>query len=107
MPPPIGGLSARPRPAVTVFINGRFLTQPVTGVQRYAHELVAAFDRLLEAGVPRAVKEVVLLTPSVGLRYPIALKRIAHRPIGRLRGHAWEQLELPAASRRGVLLSPA
>ena len=29
-------------------INGRFLTQNVTGVQRYARELVQALDELLE-----------------------------------------------------------
>jgi hypothetical protein len=29
-----------------IAINGRFLTQRITGVQRYAHELVDAFDDL-------------------------------------------------------------
>jgi hypothetical protein len=30
-----------------ISINGRFLSQPVTGVQRYAHELIRELDRLL------------------------------------------------------------
>ena len=30
-------------------INGRFLTQRITGVQRYAHEMLHALDGLLEA----------------------------------------------------------
>ena len=32
-------------------INGRFLTQPLTGVQRYARETIAALDRLIDAGI--------------------------------------------------------
>ena len=31
-----------------IVINGRFLTQRTTGVQRYAHELVRAFDAILD-----------------------------------------------------------
>jgi hypothetical protein len=30
-----------------IYINGRFLTQPITGVQRYAHEMLRALDVLL------------------------------------------------------------
>ena len=31
---------------MNLLINGRFLTQRITGVQRYAHELVQAFDAI-------------------------------------------------------------
>ena len=33
-----------------IFINGRFLSQSLTGVQRYAAEMVKAMDRLLASG---------------------------------------------------------
>ena len=35
-------------------INGRFLTQPLTGVQRYARETIAALDHLIDTGHPLA-----------------------------------------------------
>ena len=40
-----------------ILINGRFLTQPITGVQRYALEIVREFDRLLDEGHPAAVAD--------------------------------------------------
>jgi glycosyltransferase involved in cell wall biosynthesis len=88
-----------------VFINGRFLAQPVTGVQRYAREVVKALDALLcERVLDPARTEVTLLAPRSGAGVP-PLRRIRLRRAGRLAGHAWEQLELPALSRGGVLLN--
>lgn len=82
------------RPAL-VFINGRFLTQPMTGVQRYATELTKAIDKLLQQGhAATSGLELVLLTP-LGRRSTIALRRIAVREMGPLSGHAWEQWTLP------------
>ena len=37
------GVDARPIWA----INGRYMTQRMTGVQRYAHEIVASLDKIL------------------------------------------------------------
>lgn len=31
-----------------IYINGRFLTQNLTGVQRYAWEMVKAIDEIIE-----------------------------------------------------------
>jgi len=83
-------------------INGRFLAQPVTGVQRYAREVVAAIDRQLprhpgwtaEILVPRGVA-----TPDY--------EHVTARQVGRLRGHAWEQFELPLHARGDALFCPA
>ena len=89
----------------TVFINGRFLAQPVTGVQRYAREVLKALDALLlEGALDAAAAEVTLVVPRTVLDSP-PLARIRVRRAGRLGGHAWEQLELPLASRGGVLLN--
>lgn len=35
---------------IKIYINARFLTQTVTGVQRYALELVKEIDQLIERG---------------------------------------------------------
>jgi len=90
-----------------IFINGRFLTQRVTGTQRYAHELIASLDSILDATLPGASREsptVTLLVPPSS-QPPPALRRIAVKTVGRFQGQLWEQLELPFHARGGVLLS--
>ncbi|NDV01247.1 glycosyltransferase family 4 protein [Pseudoroseicyclus tamaricis] len=78
---------------MSLVINGRFLMQHVTGVQRVARELLAEFDQLAAAGsipVPR------LLVPGKGeMVLPPDLSVIEIERRGVLGGHAWEQLELP------------
>jgi glycosyltransferase involved in cell wall biosynthesis len=90
---------------MTLYINGRFLTQATTGVQRYAIELVSAFDRLMGAGergtTPLSFK---VLTPP-GQRQALYLEHIPVVEVGRYRGHLWEQLELPLHTRGGFLLN--
>jgi len=81
-----------------LFYNGRFLTQNVTGVQRYSHEVLAAWDQILAASPAiRARFQITVITPSGGLLYRPNWRHIKLRTIGRLGGHAWEQLELPFA----------
>lgn len=88
-----------------IFINGRFLTQPVTGVQRYAREVVLALDDLLATGEIDPGRYAFVLVSPVGADDLPGLKHIVIRSEGSLRGQAWEQLVLPALSRRGWLLS--
>ncbi len=88
-----------------IFINGRFLAQPVTGVQRYAREVVLALDDLLATGeIDRDRYAFVIVSPAGTSDLP-GLKHIAIRSMGPLRGQAWEQFVLPAISRKGWLLS--
>jgi glycosyltransferase involved in cell wall biosynthesis len=79
--------------AAPIFINGRFLAQNLTGVQRYASEMSSALCAI------RPDTEI-LAPPGANLTLPRA--RIA----GKRRGHAWEQLELPFAAGAGILLNP-
>ncbi|WP_245286086.1 MULTISPECIES: hypothetical protein [Bradyrhizobium] len=91
------------------FINGRFLSQKLTGVQRYAAELVKAIDALLASDQsPAALKgaEWQLLVPSETSE-AIKLTRIKVHKIGRLSGHAWDQIELARAAAGGRLISLA
>lgn len=88
---------------VCLYLNGRFHLQALTGVQRYAAEIAAALDRLLaETGAERPV---VMLSPRGSHRVPPSYRLIRHRSFGKLQGHLWEQLELPAATRDGFLVS--
>lgn len=88
-----------------IFINGRFLAQSVTGVQRYAREVVLALDDLLAAGEIDRDRYAFVIVSPVGASGLPGLKHIAIRSMGPLRGQAWEQFVLPAISRKGWLLS--
>ena len=87
-------------PMPELFLNGRFLSQTVTGVQRFSAEIAAAMDRL---AAKDAWPETVLLTPRAVRSTPYA--RLRQREVGRMRGHVWEQTELSAAARGGTLIN--
>lgn len=70
-------------------VNGRFYGAPVTGVQRFAREVT---DRLLRR------QPTILLLPA-GVPEPRGLPPGTRVVRGRLGGHLWEQLELPAMAR--------
>jgi glycosyltransferase involved in cell wall biosynthesis len=65
----------------TIFVNGRFLSQRVTGVQRYAREVMQRLDGRISVIQPR-------------------------RAGGGAAAHFWEQVQLPRQARNGVLWSP-
>jgi len=84
-------------------INGRFLTQRMTGVQRYAHEIVAALDQILaEEGDRRILAGMRLIVPPGVVDRP-GLSEIAVSQTGFGSGHAWDQFVLPFHARAGVL----
>jgi glycosyltransferase involved in cell wall biosynthesis len=88
--------------APTVYLNGKFTAQRITGVQRYAGELVRAVDQAATAD-----ENWVLLVPPQG-RAPV-LRTIETRRIGatHMPLHVWEQLCLPLAARDGLLVNLA
>ncbi|MEO5641058.1 MAG: glycosyltransferase family 1 protein [Sphingomicrobium sp.] len=87
---------------MTVFINGRFLLQPLSGVQRYAREMVRALDALASRG---EASEMLLLCPPGAPR--LGLNYIEQRTVGGGAGHGWEQWAFARAARGGVALSLA
>ncbi|WP_279118024.1 glycosyltransferase family 4 protein [Fusobacterium varium] len=72
-----------------IIINGRFLTQNITGVQRFAHEIVNKLDKFMKKD------EIVILVPKNLLFKNLKYENIEIKKIGFLRGYLWEQLELP------------
>lgn len=82
-----------------IFINARFLTQPVSGVQRYAIECSRQIKKIYP--------EVVFVAPKNIFNKEIATELNA-TIIGRNEGHRWEQIDLPlylARNKRPPLIS--
>lgn len=84
-------------------INGRFLTQRMTGVQRYAYEIVAALDDILseEADSARWPQMRLVLPPGVQVKPVLSKIGMCQTSFGS--GHAWDQFILPLYARSGVL----
>lgn len=101
------GFKSRAAPAKSAprswTINGRFLTQSVTGVQRYAREIVVALDRLMAGGHPLARDLKIELLMPPGARDAPQLDAITSRSLGWIGGHVWEQAILPFGVRGGVI----
>ena len=88
--------------APRIFINGRFLEQPLSGVQRYGRELLAALDRTLSK--ENGEERWCLLTTGNERDCP-SLQCIEKRAVpSALRGHAWEQAVLGPVARGGALV---
>ncbi len=93
-------------PRLRVVVNGRFLAQVHTGVQRYGAETLRALDALLVADPLLASRlDVVLAVPDGVHHLPVPLQaiRLAHVP-GRA-GHLWEQWPLLLFSRGAYLVN--
>ena len=90
----------------TISINGRFLGQPLTGVQRFARELTSALDRRIGRGeLPPTLRRARwrLVVPQ-GVKADLQLDHIAVETRGRSSGHLWEQTALARATWRDTLI---
>ncbi len=75
------------------FINGRFLTQKITGVQRVAIELTKQLDLIVEKGY------FAIVVPS-GTIIDLELHNIEIIIIGKKNSFLWTQLTLPVYAKR-------
>jgi glycosyltransferase involved in cell wall biosynthesis len=89
--------------SASIFLNGRFLSQSMSGVQRFSLEITAAIDRLAERG--EWPTTTVLMPRTAAPQEGPTYRRLPLRQVGRMRGHLWEQTELPHAARDGILLN--
>ncbi|HEX2615909.1 MAG TPA: glycosyltransferase, partial [Flavobacteriales bacterium] len=79
-------------------VNGRFLTRPTTGVERYGRALLQV--------IATAWPDARVVVPRTDRNIDACGLEVVPHGIGN--GHWWEQSALPAALRKGdVLLSPA
>ena len=86
-----------------IVINGRFLTQRLTGVQRVASEFTRAVDRLVGEGLYPGLSIRLAAQPDADAS-PL---RLRHIPVDRVAGgtgHLWEQAALPYHARGATLL---
>jgi glycosyltransferase involved in cell wall biosynthesis len=87
-----------------IAINGRFLTQRASGVQRFAAEAIKAIDAQLDSDAYRALKgRIEILAPPKARDFP--LKNIPLRRVGFFSGYIWEQLEFPLHAGGRLLLN--
>ena len=84
-------------------INGRFLTQPQTGVQRYAGEMTREIDAWLGSDPELARRLLVDICLPADCAATPDYAHIEVRRSSRGRGHGWEQLVLPAMARGGLI----
>lgn len=94
--------SGTPPHQIPIYVNGRFLGRPLTGVERFAGGILHAIDDLLD---DEQAKAWTILVPK-GVSLDQGFRKIAVKTAGRLTGHAWEQIDLLAASRDGILVNP-
>ena len=86
-----------------IFINGRFLTQRVTGVQRYCRELLSALDNEISARPELKTFRWVLAAPKNSVAPE--LKCIDVEILEGGQGNYWEQISLFRRTRKDILIS--
>jgi glycosyltransferase involved in cell wall biosynthesis len=88
-----------------VYFNGRFLARPITGVERFAGEIIRAVDALCaqESATVAGMEFEIVCPPGDGAGGSFG--SIADRVVGARSGHLWEQLELPRYVRDGILVN--
>lgn len=87
---------------IDLAINGRFLAQRTTGVQRVAREITREIDTIISEGDSGFTARLICQPEAVldGLD----LKSMTVQRVGGLSGHAWEQTSLPMAAAGATLL---
>src|SRR6185437_14705974 len=86
-----------------IAINGRFLTQRASGVQRFAMEAIRAMDTLLYRDYAALKGRIEIFAPAKARDFP--LKNISLRRVGFSSGYAWEQFEFPFHAAGRLLLN--
>lgn len=82
---------------INIYVNARFLTQPVTGVQRYAIECSRKIKKLYP--------NTLFLTPHNIWNKNVA-KELEAVTVGSRTGHLWEQIDLPMYLNKNAAKAP-
>jgi glycosyltransferase involved in cell wall biosynthesis len=84
-------------------INGRFLGRHLTGVDRYALEILRAMDKLVAEGHPLTIGLALEVLCPAGHEIANPFRYIPLRSLPSASGHIWEQLVLPYYLSDGLL----
>lgn len=90
-----------------IYFNGKSFAQSLTGVQRYAIQLLQSMDAVLDSGEWLVNDRFTLLVPDAVMQPLPELKCIEIRKITSGNLHFWEQVRLPLASRGSTLINLA
>lgn len=71
-----------------IYINGRFLTQKLTGVQRYAFEMTKRLSNNYK-------NELCILIPPAKINESYEIDNLQIKTIGKITNTFWEQIDLP------------
>ena len=84
----------------SIIVNGRFLSQRITGVQRYARELLKELDKIIEPGL------IEIVYPRDAHNIP-EFNNICVSKLGRTKGLIWENLSFPlyTKKKKGISLN--
>lgn len=88
-----------------ILINGRFLGNAMTGVERYAFEMLHAIDALIDESHPSTEGASFYLALPKHVHAPVPYRHIAPLRRGYLRGHAWEQIDLALFPRKDITIN--
>lgn len=88
-----------------ISINGRFLTQKLSGVQRYSREMVTAVDRLIQTEPDKLGCHRWRMWVPAGTDIDLQLAAITMKATGRGSGHVWEQRDLLRAAAGSRLIN--
>ena len=77
-----------------LFINGKFLSQRVTGVQRFAYETLKELVKICD------VELIVLVPNDTTIPEELLKCRITFIRVGKTKGYFWEQISLPKYCKR-------
>lgn len=84
-----------------IIINGKFMSQTVTGVQRYAREILLELDKIVTK------EDNIEIVVNAGAKDIPEYKNISVKSIGKFTGNLWEQISLPlyVIKNRGVCVN--
>ncbi len=90
----------------SIYINGYFLTQPISGVQRFAINLLHALDKLLATN-NSSQSFICLIPKNTHIKFTYIKLKIIKSNINFINNHhiMWEQLVLPFAVKSNFLVN--
>lgn len=80
-------------------LNGRYLLHRITGVERYAGEIIAELDKIVSDDFA-----VLVIPPEVADDKLPELKHIKIQKVGRLHNRAWEHISFPIFAKQHKLM---